>query len=87
MVLSPILLKYDQLHGKIFQEIDCFNELEAHFKSQVSILTSLEIAQSIALGFSENYSGIYEPWNTYFGPMYIANGVESPSKEFINKEL
>ena len=87
MVLNSILLKYDQLDGKIFQEIDCFNELEAHFKSQESILTSLEIAQSIALGFSENYSGIYEPWDTYFGPMYIADGVESPSKEYINKDI
>lgn len=87
MILNPILLKYNQQSGKIFQEIDCFNELEAHYKSQEKTLTSLEIAQSIALGFSENYSGIYEPWNTYYGPMYVADGLESPSKQFINKEI
>ncbi len=87
MGLSPILLKYNQLEGKIFQEIDCFNELEAYYKIHQNKLTNLQIAETIALGFSENYGGIYEPWNTYVGPMYLADGVESPSKKFINKEI
>lgn len=87
MELNPILIKYDSLERIVFQELDVFNELEEFYKNKNFQRTKFEIAQSIALGFSENYSGVYEPWGTYFGPMYVAGGIESPSIEFIDTEI
>ena len=86
MELNSILLKYDHLIENVFQELDAFNEIDEFYKKQIEAQASFQIAQKIALGFSENFSEIYDAWGTYYGPMYVAGGIESPSIKLVNIE-